>query len=209
MSDDNDKKENKFKIKPETMRQAQDMMEGNTEALMTAPHYEFGKPNDTMFVRCHEETYPTDCVKLLEADGDDTDLTILMFNENHNDHLQLFKKLKSVIFVPTVTPQGKFFFWPLKQTHWLSHRPEHKAHYSARQCLHQAQKDWVKIWYDDSSGTYLASSDHEADFSPPKWPTEKWNMSMSEIFEASVSAKGIFISDINDNRLRRYRGEIE
>ncbi len=64
MSDDNNKKENKFRIKPETMRQAQDMMEGNTEALMTAPHYEFGKPNDTMFVRCHEETYPTDCVKL-------------------------------------------------------------------------------------------------------------------------------------------------
>ena len=40
-----------FKINTEKMSQLEDMLAGNADAMMTDPHYQFKKPNDTMYIR--------------------------------------------------------------------------------------------------------------------------------------------------------------
>ena len=196
-----------FKMNTNKMSQLEDLLENdNPDAMMTDPHYPFKKPNDTMYVRAYNEIYPMEAVNLLDADGQEELLTILAFKENHEEHKKIFEKIQAIKIVPMVTPQGKFFLWQAKQKHYSSERQEHPAHSSARRCWEEAQKGWVKVFYDQNSKQYVATSDPAMNITEdPIWPTDKWGKSMQEIVEASIQAIGNFVEDIEDPRIRQYR----
>jgi len=195
-----------FKINTEKMSQLDDLLAGDAGAMMTDPHYKIKKPNDTMYVRAYEETFPMEAVNLLDADGHEEILTILNFKENHEEHKRVFKKLQLVNYVPMVTPQGQFFFWPAKQKHPTSDRPEHPAHSSARRCWEVAQKEWTKVYYDPNEKQYVAKCDPDCNLTEePMWPTTKWGKSMGEIFEASITAIGNYVDDIENPLIKQYR----
>ena len=60
--------------------------------------------------------------------------------------------------------------------------------------------------YDQNEKQYVAKCDHDSNLTEePIWPTAKWGKSMAEIFEASISAIGNFVDDIEDPRIRQYR----
>ena len=195
-----------FKINTEKMSQLEDMLAGNADAMMTDPHYQFKKPNDTMYIRAYPEVYPMEAVNLQDADGQEELLTILAFEENHEEHKQLFKKIQAISIVPMITPQGKFFLWLAKQKHPSSDKAEHPAHSSSRRCWTEAQKEWTKVYWDPNEKQYVARRDPDCNINnDPIWPTEKWGKPMLEIVEASISAIGNFVTDIEDPRIRQYR----
>ena len=206
-----DKKSKKaFVVKPHVMKQAEDMLERATEQTISAPHYSFAKPKDNIFVRAYEETFPLECIAFVDANGDEEDLTILMFDENHEEHMTLFKTVKLVNFVPMITPQDRFFFWPSKASRGVKDgQREHKAHSSARDCVQLAQEGWCKVYWCQIDKIYKAEKDQSILFKDPEWPTVKWGKTMLEIFQESVMAMGCFISDIDDPRIKRYLGQIE
>jgi len=209
MSEDKKSKKS-FSVKPHIMKQAEDMLENATDKIISAPHYSFAKPKDNIYVRAYEETFPLDCIAFVDANGDEEDLTILMFEENHEEHMTLFKRPKLVNFVPMITPQERFFFWPAKASRTSkTGAREHRSHSSARECIQHAQEGWTKVYWCEIDKIYKAENDQTTTYGDPVWPTEKWGKTMLEIFQESVTAMGCFISDIDDPRIKRYLGQIE
>lgn len=207
-NNDDKKKKKGFSIDKDILAQNEDMLGTTSDQMMSAPHYSLDKPKDTHYARAHPDVFTFTCANLADAEGEAEELYILQFNENHDDHIRILQNPKLVTFVPMITPQGNFFFWPCKQMHPNSGRAEMKAHASGRKCYRLAQEEWVKIYWDAKLKMYVTEGDPTVNFGEPEWPTKKWNMPMEEIFTQTISAIGNFIDDIDHTKLKRYRGEI-
>ena len=211
------KKKKGFKAKASRLSNNRDLMEGSGEKTMNAPVYEFSKPTDNVIVTASKETFPFDCANLVDATGVIDNITLLQFDdEYHEQHLNLFKKLMLVEFVPMITTQGTFFFYPCKQRHPSSGSAPLPSHVSSKRCVEQAQQGWVRMFWDDAIKQYVCTTgieegvewnfgDHTMAFESVK---KRWGKSLQEIFEATVEAKGNFVDDINDPIIQRYRGLI-
>jgi len=202
-----------FKLNTQLMQQNEDMLAEGSEKVQTTPVYGIGNPQPNIFYYAHEESYLQDCLKLKTEDPDRDEIVIANFGGDdltkHNQHMKVFnpKIVKSVRFVPLAQDDGKMIFWPMKQTKFITgQEKEHKAHSSARKCWKKAQEGWHHIYWDD--GLYVATKDECSEIQDniqPNWPTEKWNMSMQEIFAESVQAVGNFITSMDDKRIRDLR----
>lgn len=212
-----DNKKKGFKANPRKLANNRDLLEGGGEKTMNAPVYEFNKPTDNVIITASQETFPFDCANLIDATGVIDNITLLQFDdEYHEQHLNLFRKLMLVEFVPMITTQGTFFFYPCKQRHPSSGSAPLPSHVSSKRCVEEAQQGWVRMYWDDNIKQYVCTTgneegvdwnfqDHTKAFDRV---TEHWNRSLQEIFEATVEAKGNFVTDINDPMIQRYRGLI-